>query len=96
MRWVITATRAPAAPKAVAIPTPTFRCERICGRCMILGARIANRTPRLTLTANCALTRGIRAPGCGLILSRLLATDWSVTAGAFVGTRRVAVSYGCP
>jgi len=28
--------------------------------------------------------------------SRLLATDWSVTAGAFVGTRRVAVSSGCP
>jgi hypothetical protein len=45
MRWVITATRAPAAAKAVAIPTPTFRCERICGRCMILGTGIANRTP---------------------------------------------------
>jgi hypothetical protein len=46
------------------------------------------------------LSKGFRVPdlsGCDQDRSsRLLATDWSVAAEAFVGTRRVAVSYGCP
>src|SRR4029077_20669534 len=29
----------------ITLPPNALRCERICGRCMILGARIANRNP---------------------------------------------------
>jgi hypothetical protein len=41
----------------ITLPPNSLRCERICSRCMILGARIANRTPRAEIDGELAANR---------------------------------------
>src|SRR6202011_2236375 len=57
----------------ITLPPNALRCDRICDRCMILGARIANRTPGAEIVGelSATLTLGLRqvcpsAIGCKL------------------------------